>query len=103
LQARFIERLKRRGREYTDVQRKSNALLVTTSAIASTAGGRVPGRDRRVSLPSAAEEEAQRAERGKAGSGAGEGYDGEQEVGTRSTVHMFPASASKKGSGVARR
>jgi hypothetical protein len=33
LQARFIERLKRRGREYVDVQRKSNTLLVTTSAL----------------------------------------------------------------------
>jgi hypothetical protein len=102
LQARFIERLKRRGREYADVQRKSSALLVTTSAIASTAGGRVPGRDRRVGLLSGMEGEESR---GKVGSGLGEGYDGKEEEAAvvRSTVHMFPASASKKASGVGRR
>ena len=35
-QARFIERLKRRGREYVDAQRKSAVLLHANSALSST-------------------------------------------------------------------
>ncbi len=36
MQARFIERLKRRGREYADVQRRASHLLHATSALSTS-------------------------------------------------------------------
>jgi hypothetical protein len=109
-QARFIERLKRRGREYVDVQRKSNALLVTTSALctatsASTTHNKTKRSTKGPSSTSTMAGEDRDSHSDYAGYSEDaphsatshrreRGAEGEQPL----APHMYPASALKQGS-----